>query len=192
MSARKIPGADAKGRGGDEEHDEAVLFRRLMADAKRLQSDKAPSHPRRTQPRATFARRERREVLSDSLEVGPEDSKAEAGGHLEFRHPSVSRITFRRLARGHFSRQAELDLHGLTAAGAREALGRFIAACVEREFTCVRVIHGKGRGSGQAGPVLKRLADQWLRRCRPVLAFVTARPVDGGSGALYVLLRREH
>lgn len=192
MTRRKTPGPDGDRRDEAEDaHDEGVLFRRLMADAKRLETDRAPPHPRRTRPKATFAHRDRYEVLRESLEGQPVSSEAEAGDYLQFRHASVSRAVFRRLARGDFSRQAELDLHGLTAAEAREALGRFVAECVERGLTCVRVIHGKGRGSGHAGPVLKRLADQWLRRCRPVLAFVTARPGEGGSGALYVLLRRE-
>jgi DNA-nicking Smr family endonuclease len=192
MAARKTPVPDARRQNGDEENDDGVLFRRLMADAKKLHTDKAPPHHRRPRPKAQFARRDRHEVLRESLELDFEDSTAEAGDHLRFRHPSVSHITLRRLARGQFSRQAELDLHGMTAAEATKALGLFIGDCVDRRLTCVRVIHGKGRGSGEAGPVLKRLTDQWLRRCRPVLAFVTARPVDGGSGALYVLLRREH
>lgn len=192
MTPRKTPGPDTdRGDEACDEHDEGVLFRRLMADAKRLETDRAPPAQRRTRPKATFARRDRHEVLRESLEGDPVSGEAEAGDYLQFRHASVSRAMIRRLARGRFSRQAELDLHGLTTAEAREELGRFIAECVDRGLTCVRVIHGKGRGSGQAGPVLKRLADQWLRRCRAVLAFVTARPVDGGSGALYVLLRRE-
>jgi DNA-nicking Smr family endonuclease len=192
MTPRKTPRPGTEPRDdADEAHDEGVLFRRLMTDAKRLETDRVPPHHRRTRPRATFAARDRHEGLRDSLEGEPVHSDAEAGDQLPFRHASVSRGTFRRLARGAFSRQAELDLHGLTSAEAREALGHFIAECVERGFTCVRVIHGKGRSSGPGGPVLKPLTDQWLRRCRPVLAFVPARPVDGGSGALYVLLRRE-
>lgn len=192
MTARKTPGPDADpGDDADEAHDDGGLFRRLMADAKRLQTDRVPPQRRRARPKAAFAHRDRRPLLRESLAGEPGTGEAETGDHLQFRHASVSRVTSRRLARGGFRRQAELDLHGLTAAEAREELGRFVAECVDRGLTCVRVIHGKGRGSGHAGPVLKRLADQWLRRCQPVLAFVTARPVDGGSGALYVLLRRE-
>lgn len=183
--ARQGPAA-----GDDFADDEAGLFRRLMDDAKRLETDRAPPQQRRAPPRATFARRDRREVLRESLEGGVEGREADAGEHLHFRHPSVSRATMRRLARGGFSRQAEIDLHGLTATEAREELARFIADCVHRDLTCIRIVHGKGLRSGHSGPVLKRLVDQWLRRSHPVLAFVTARPPDGGSGAVYALLRR--
>jgi DNA-nicking Smr family endonuclease len=190
MTARKTPAPDAKRCDAADEDSDGALFRTLVADAKPLETDRAPPQQTRPRPQATFARRDRHEVLRESIENEPGASEVEPGDRLLFRQASVSRATLRRLARGSFSRQAELDLHGLTAAEAREELGRFIAECVDRGLTCVRVIHGKGHGSGQAGPVLKRLADQWLRRCRAVLAFVTARPVDGGSGALYVLLRR--
>ena len=192
MTARKTRGPDATRGSADDETDDGVLFRRLMADAKRLSTDKVPPDTRRPRPKAQFARRDRHEVLPESPELDPAASTAEAGDRLRFRHPSVSPVALRRLTRGQFSRQAELDLHGMTAAEATKALGLFIDECVDRGLSCVRVIHGKGRGSGEAGPVLKRVADQWLRRCRLVLAFVTARPDDGGSGALYVLLRREH
>ena len=170
--------------------DDAALFRRLMADARPLDDERVPPHKRRARPAAAFARPERDDVLRESLEREPEPAALEAGDRLYFRHPSVSARAMRRLARGAYSVQDEIDLHGLTAAEARAELAAFIDQCVARRQACVRVIHGKGRGSGQAGPVLKPLVDQWLRRCHAVLAFVTARPVDGGTGAVYVLLRR--
>ena len=95
---------------------------------------------------------------------------------------------FRRLRRGQFAVAAEIDLHGLGRHAAHEALREFIAEAVERGQGCVRVIHGKGRGSGQRGPVLKHVVNHWLRRMDGVLAFASARPVDGGTGAAYVLL----
>lgn len=191
MTSRKKPKPNAKPRAADDAGDEdAALFRRLMADARRLEDDRAPPHRQRARPRARFARREQREVLRESLARDPE-TFADPGDHLHFRHPSVGARTMRRLARGEFSVQGELDLHGLTGSEAREALVGFVADCVQQRLTCVRVIHGKGLGSGLAGPVLKPLVDHWLRRLEPVLAFVTARPVDGGTGAVYVLLRRD-
>lgn len=183
---RKRNANPASEDGGD---DDAALFRRLMADARRLEDDRVPPHRRRARPRARFARQEHLDVLRDSLERDPE-TFSDPGDHLHFRQATVNARTMRRLARGDYSTQAELDLHGLTASEARAELVRFIADCVEQRLTCVRVIHGKGRGSGFGGPVLKPLVDQWLRRLEPVLAFVTARPVDGGTGAVYVLLRR--
>jgi DNA-nicking Smr family endonuclease len=86
--------------------------------------------------------------------------------------------------------QAELDLHGFNRAEAALALRDFLADCRARGLTGVRVIHGKGRRSANEGPILKPAVAGWLRRRSEVMAFCSARPVDGGSGALYVLLAR--
>ena len=96
----------------------------------------------------------------------------------------------RRLARGSFSVQAEIDLHGMTVAEAKPALQEFISQSVLRGGSCVRVVHGKGLGSGERGPVLKSKVNAWLRRWDDVLAFVSTRQVHGGTGAVYVLLRK--
>ena len=96
----------------------------------------------------------------------------------------------RKLSRGNFSIQAEMDLHGMIVDDARIALREFIEYAVNTELTCVRIIHGKGLGSGQSGPKLKPRVNAWLRQWDTVLAFVSARPVDGGTGAVYVLLKK--
>jgi len=102
----------------------------------------------------------------------------------------VGRRNFRKLARGNFSVQSEIDLHGLTVAEARTVLGDFIENSVDQGHGCVRIIHGKGLGSGDRGPILKAKVDNWLRKWDAVLAFISARQVDGGTGAVYVLLRK--
>jgi DNA-nicking Smr family endonuclease len=94
----------------------------------------------------------------------------------------------RRLRRGEFRIQREIDLHGLTVAEAKLALRQFLIETLEQQVRCVRVIHGKGLRSGHRGPVLKTTVSAVLRRTGAVLAYVSARPVDGGTGALYVLL----
>ena len=86
--------------------------------------------------------------------------------------------------------QSEVDLHGLTVAEAKTALADFIEGSIDHGQRCVRVIHGKGLGSGDRGPILKRKVDNWLRKWDAVLAFVSARQVDGGTGAVYVLLKK--
>ena len=78
----------------------------------------------------------------------------------------------------------------MTVNTAREALALFLRDVRREHQTCVRIIHGKGKGSRHRGPVLKQKVNHWLRQRDEVLAFCSARPVDGGSGALYVLLRR--
>lgn len=161
-----------------------------MAEARPLSIDVVPPVRPKRKPLARFTRDDERQVLSDSLAFDLEHAESANGDGLRFRRPSVGRRTMRRLARGGFSLQAEADLHGMTAAEARDALRAFLDDCQERGYTCVRVVHGKGRGSGARGPVLKRKVDRWLRQWDGVLAFVSARQVDGGTGAVYVLLRR--
>lgn len=176
--------------GNEASPDDRELFRRVVAEARPLAVDVVPPPRRKPPPKARFARRDEREVLQESLAADLEHVEADSGDGLRHSHPSIGRKTFRRLARGGFSVQAALDLHGLTAAGAHAALSEFLDDCRLRGHTCVRIVHGKGRGSGARGPVLKRKVDLWLRRRQDVLAFVSARQVDGGTGAVYVLLRR--
>jgi DNA-nicking Smr family endonuclease len=170
--------------------DDAEVFRRHMSDATPLSHDRIAPAPARASARARFRRHDEREVLRESLEADSETMEFGSGQSLSYWHPSVGRRTFRKLARGNFSIQSEIDLHGLTVAEAKSALADFIDESVEYGHRCVRVIHGKGRGSGSNGPVLKRKVDSWLRKWNAVLAFVSARQADGGTGAAYVLLRK--
>ncbi|MGH8519242.1 MAG: Smr/MutS family protein, partial [Panacagrimonas sp.] len=82
------------------------------------------------------------------------------------------------------------DLHGLNRDKARTTVVAYVAECRALDRRCVRIIHGKGNGSPNTGPVIKGQLDGWLRKLRDVLAFCSARPQDGGTGAIYVLLRR--
>ncbi len=100
----------------------------------------------------------------------------------------------RRLRSGELAYQGFLDLHRMTTEEARPAVGRFLAQAFHDGKRCVLIIHGRGRNSKDQVPILKPKLTQWLTRgqwARIVLAFATARPCDGGVGALYVLLRRQ-
>jgi DNA-nicking Smr family endonuclease len=100
----------------------------------------------------------------------------------------------RRLRRGDYAWQAHLDLHGMTSDEARAAVDRFLVAAANAGHRCVLIVHGRGRNSKDQLPVLKERLKSWLARgraARLVLAFTSARPCDGGAGALYVLLRRD-
>ncbi|MBA3563237.1 MAG: Smr/MutS family protein [Gammaproteobacteria bacterium] len=165
--------------------DDTELFRRAVEGARRLNSERVRRDARRPVPQARFAREDRDRVLEESLSGAP----VEAGDETSFHRPQVSRRLLLRLRRGEYSIAAEIDLHGLTAAEARIALAAFLQDSAARGLACVRVVHGKGRRSGHGGPVLKRSVDTWLRQRDEVLAFASARSVDGGTGALYVLLR---
>ena len=125
-------------------------------------------------------------VAQNNASSGPEMT---ADGELSHRRAGVRTQVMRRLRRGLYPIDDELDLHGLDQAAARVALADFIARSRDGGCRCVRVIHGKGHRSGARGPVLKTAVSLWLRRHMDVMAFVSARAIDGGAGAVYVLLR---
>ncbi len=172
------------------EEDERELFRAAVRDAKPLARPAPLPHRERRRPRAASRRADEARVLADSISLDAADLDVETGDELGWRRPGVPESVLRRLRRGHYARREELDLHGMTQAEARVALARFLAEAVAHGFHCVRIIHGKGRGSGHRGPVLKAAVNRWLRRHDSVRAFSSARRNDGGTGALYVLLGR--
>ena len=173
---------------GEPEDDDAELFRAAVRGVKRLgQGGSAPAK-RPTRPLARFARADRLAVLQESLTLDTDEPALAGGEVLLFQRDAVSAHVLRKLRRGQYRVQAEIDLHGLTVAQAKEALREFLADAIEQHLRCVRVIHGKGRRSGHRGPVLKGVVSGVLKRVGAVLAFVSARQVDGGTGALYVLL----
>jgi DNA-nicking Smr family endonuclease len=169
--------------------DDARLFREAMSGVQRLESDKAEFRRSRPGPEPSFTRAEVRDVLQASLEAGPEPGEVETGDELTFRRDGVPATVFRKLRRGRYRIGAELDLHGLTAAEARQAVHEFLQESSRLGTGVVRIIHGKGLGSGPGGPVIKRRVGRWLRHRDEVLAYCSARPMDGGTGALYVLVR---
>ncbi|MEW6300460.1 MAG: Smr/MutS family protein, partial [Thermodesulfobacteriota bacterium] len=113
---------------------------------------------------------------------------------MEGRITGLDTTLVQKLRDGVFSRQAHLDLHGMTADVAQLEVERFLLLAVRNGLRCVVIVHGRGRNSPGQVPVLKDRLKLWLTRgklARVILAFATARPHDGGPGALYVLLRRE-
>ncbi len=127
-----------------------------------------------------------RESISDEFDV---ESLLETDDNLSFRRPGIGPEVLRKLRRGVWSINAELDLHGLRQDDAREALSAFVKAAIAQEKRCVRVVHGKGHGSPGRMPVLKEKVKRWLVQKDEVLAFVHAKASDGGHGALIVLLK---
>ena len=108
---------------------------------------------------------------------------------LSFRRPGIGLDVTRKLRKGHWSIQRELDLHGLRREEARESLAAFVRTACREGVRCVRVVHGKGLGSPGKTPVLKAKVQSWLVQKNEVLAFVQARGDEGGAGALVVLLK---
>ncbi len=125
------------------------------------------------------------QTMSDELDV---ETLLDTDEALSFKRPQVGPDVPRRLRRGQWALQAEIDLHGLTRDGAREALAAFIVDAAQRGARCVRVVHGKGIGSPGRLPVLKGRVRAWLVQNELVMAFVQAPRAQGGHGALLVLL----
>lgn len=191
----------AKQRSTDQGADpqvaaEASIFRAAVRDVKPLAQTPTASGLEKTKPKRRL--RQPASSATDDLahsmpllaaaDSPPGDSVA-GGEALSFRRPGVSIRVARRLRRGLYPVEDELDLHGLNQAAARDQLADFIAISRQAGRRCVRIIHGKGYRSGARGAVLKSAVNLWLRRHLDVMAFASARGIDGGTGALYVLLR---
>lgn len=173
--------------------EESALFRdALGAGIKPLKdhgrTDARPSPPK-PHPAQTTA--DRAAVAREMLEAPLSDVDLEFGEPLSYVRDGVAPRVLKRMGRGEFAVRDELDLHHMTADIAASALSGFLNDCRRAGRLCVKVIHGKGLRSKSEGPVLKRLVDRLLRRRGDVVAFRSARAVDGGSGAVIVLLRRQ-
>lgn len=178
------------GMSDDDDDREAREFREAMRDVRRLQRAAKAEHAVPKPPaKARFTRADQVEVLRESLLPPADEAQLATGDELSFRRPHIPEAVLTQLRRGAFVVDGEIDLHGMTSAEAKAALRTFLAECIEHRQRCVRVVHGKGRRSGPRGPVLKNVVNHWLQRADYVLAFGSARAVDGGSGAVYVLLK---
>jgi DNA-nicking Smr family endonuclease len=172
----------------DEETEEARLFREAVRGVRPLRQHSVPPRKPKVRPRARFARADRAAVLRESLDPEGPDPEQFTGEALAFHRSQIPAAILRRLRRGDYRVQREIDLHGMTVAEAKLALREFLVSALEQNVRCVRIVHGKGLRSGHRGPVLKAAVSAVLRRTGAVLAYVSARPVDGGTGAVYVLL----
>jgi DNA-nicking Smr family endonuclease len=170
--------------------DDANLFREAIGKVRPLTREQVPA-PARPRPPAEATQflldeaRVRDELLTHALEPGT----IELGDEISYLKTGQSPRLLQRLRRGQFSVRAEIDLHEMTAVVAREAIRQFLDDCRRHGELCVRIVHGKGLRSKAQGPVLKQLTDTLLRRRADVLAFSSARPVQGGTGAVLVLLQ---
>lgn len=170
--------------------DDINLFREAVSGVKPLLHDKIPPHKTPPAPRPRQTELSEREVIADMMSDPVDDADLETGEELWFVRSGVQNNVMRKLRRGQYSLESELDLHRMTAEQAKTAISEFLGRCTARGIRCVRVIHGKGLGSHNKLPVLKGKVNHWLRQRNEVLAFCSTRPVDGGTGAIYVLLRR--
>lgn len=170
-------------------HDDVLALREALAGVRPLETDTVPLRPPAPPPIPQQARRDEQAVLREMVLQDPGAGELEMGDELVFRRDGVQLTLLRKLRRGQFAVQAHLDLHGLTSAEAKLRLAGFLQQCVATGLRCVRIVHGKGNSSPGKVPVLKPRVAHWLAQRDEVLAYASARPVDGGTGAIYVLLR---
>jgi len=166
-------------------------FRAMVGEVKPLAIKQRVEHDRPPHPPIPKQRLEdNQQVLiasvSDEFEI---DTLLHTDAELSFRRPGVGPDVLRKLRRGEWVIQDHLDLHGARVDEARERLAHFLRDAVKRGLRCVRIVHGKGLGSKDKLPVLKGKARVWLAQRDEVIAFCQARPAEGGSGAMVVLLR---
>lgn len=173
------------------EKDDLELFRRSVRDARPLVHKQVEPHRRQTAPLPRQRVLDDARVLEDMLSDEYRIADVETGDELFFARAGLQHNVIRKLRRGQYSIEWELDLHGMTVAEARAALLHFFRDCQRHHHArCVRIVHGKGHGSANKIPILKNRLNNWLRQIDDVLAFCSARAVDGGTGAVYVLLKR--
>ena len=191
--AAPAPRAPAPSPAPEEDVDDATLFARATRGARRLESAAPPpsATPRRDgntllrRAAATAGDDEARVPVSDTAAlmhaVAPEEA-------LAFARNGVQQRVLQRLKQGQMPWQAAVDLHGCTVDSAREAVLALLAEAQRENLQVVKIVHGKGLQNGQ--PLLKTCVNGWLRQLPAVLAFVSCLPRDGGTGAVYVLLKR--
>ncbi len=182
---RAPEGRPATAAGKAPDPGDVALFRRSVGPVRSVEDPRpaeCPVSPRKVRPKPRGSR------LSGSS--APSFALAEAGERLAYLRPGLRSRVLRDLGRGRWAVEDEVHLRGMRAAEALRAAEDFVRAAAEDGVRCVRIVHGKGLGSAGGRSVIKGEIDRWLRHHDAVDAFCSAPDVDGGTGALHVLLRR--
>jgi DNA-nicking Smr family endonuclease len=165
------------------------LFRQTVGNVRRMYSDKAvlsPNHKPKPYPKPAVINIDGQLIdTATSLAI----TKVSSEDSLSFLNTGLQHNILKKLRRGQFGVDAELDLHGLSSTEAKHQLLHFLHDCVEDGCRCVHIVHGKGHRSPDNHPILKNNLNLWLRQHPAVQAFCSAAPKDGGAGALWVLLQ---
>ena len=171
--------------------DDSALFRTLIGPVRALSGQvETPVLAPKPALRARQFELDEAAVRSELLDNPFDPGTIEVGDEIHYLKAGQPQRLLTRLRRGQFSIRSEIDLHQMTAPVAREAITGFLDEAIRHREHCVRIVHGKGLRSDARGPVLKRLTEQLLRRRGDVLAFSSALPAQGGTGAVLVLLAR--
>jgi len=166
--------------------DDVDLFREAMQDVAPIkQPDKV-----RTQPVRKNIKIRNPETSSNINDVFSDAPVDECPDQLLYTRDGITPVTLKKLRQGKFHIDNSIDLHGMTVDAARNYLLEFLGECETDGSRCIIIVHGKGYSSPEKKPVIKPMVNRWLRATPMVLAFSSALPADGGTGAVYVLLKR--
>lgn len=167
--------------------EDSHLFRQTVGKVTTVKDDKVLfTEDKKPKPFPKPASVDMEAYLIDKAEIDLESVSLE--DTMSFLSPGLQKNVLKKLRRGYFGLDAEIDLHGLSSNEAKRQLLRFLHMCVEDGFRCVHIVHGKGYRSPDNLPVLKNNLNLWLRQHKDVQAFCSAPPKDGGAGAVFVLL----
>jgi DNA-nicking Smr family endonuclease len=172
-----------------ESDDDFDLFRSSVGAVRRIRTDRDLSRPEPPAPKPNQRELDEARVMDDLAHAPIDFSSVETGEEISYLRPGLQKRVLTRLRRGHWRIEDELDLHHMNLEAATNSIRRFLADADRDRMSCVRIIHGKGLRSGPEGPQLKRLTARLLSRHGRVAAFASAPPHDGGTGAVYVLMR---
>jgi len=174
-----------------DELSDMALFQAEMADIEPLSPDqRVIIKPEPPQPMTTFNSKPEAHFIDSHYSEGYEPQTLGNEEFLSFQRSGIQHSLFKQLRNGQLKTEAQLDLHGMTISIAHQQLADFIYECRKDRLRCVRIIHGKGWGSKDNKPILKTKLNAWLQQEDNVLAFCSTPIEDGGTGAVYVLLRR--
>lgn len=187
MAGEKHLDADPE---GDLDPEERAAFREAVADVQPLRSNRVVPDQPAPEPVAASRQQEAEQARLDLASGAADPVPEETGEEVFWCRDGLQGKVKRRLRTGQMPVEAAIDLHGMRVEEAREALGTFLHGALGRGCRCVRVVHGKGLRSPGGEGVLRRKVQAWLSRRQEVLAFASCPPHDGGSGAVYVLLKK--
>jgi len=164
-------------------------FADAMSSTKRLHTDKVAPYRKKVAPIAKQSQADELRVMEELLSFDDEASSFASGDELTFLRNGYPLKILRKLRRGDYSIQEELDLHGCFADEAKRLVHGFVNECAEYNISAVRIIHGKGLHSPDKKPVLKNLILGWLKKNQYIIAVCSTPANDGGTGAIYALIK---
>ena len=166
------------------------LFRETVGEVEKIELNLSEHNKQKPKPNAKQLHQDNDRVMQQLASDPFDIEEVETGDELMFFRPGVQKQTLRKLRRGQYVIERELDLHGHTVAEAKPVLNQFLTLASQNGKRCLRIIHGKGHGSKNKTPVIKNKLNAWLQQDDRILAFCSAKPTDGGTGAVYVLIKK--